>query len=141
MKKLFKMALVAVAIFVTSCVKSDDGVSNKDLVGTWTAVSIFEGERSEELSECVKRTNIVFTETRFKMTPYEEDNNGKCDIATKEVSEGTYSVSGNTITIKDSNNSSESGSISLSGGKLTISSVHKDRNGNDVRSGTVFVKK
>ncbi len=73
MKNLLKMAFIAIAIFVTSCEKSDDGVSNKDLVGTWTAVSIFEGERSEELSECVKRTNIVFTETRFKMTPYEED--------------------------------------------------------------------
>ena len=34
MKKLLKMAFIAAAIFVTSCGKSDNGVSNKDLVGT-----------------------------------------------------------------------------------------------------------
>ena len=56
MKNLLKMAFIAAAFFVTSCGKSDDGVSNKDLVGTWTAVSIFEGERSEEL---MKRTTMV----------------------------------------------------------------------------------
>lgn len=141
MKNLLKIAFIAVAIFVTSCGKADDSVSSKDLVGTWTAVSIFEDGVSQELSECEKRTNIVFTETHLKMTPYEQDKNGNCNIATKDIAEGTYSVSGNTITIKDGNNSSESASISLSGGKLTFSSVHKDLNGNDFRTGIVFVKK
>ena len=131
MKKLLKMAFIAAAFFVTSCGKSDDGVSNKDLVGTWTAVSIFEGERSEELSECVKRTNIVFTDTQISLTMYEGVAND-CQM-TKQTD--TYRISRNTIITND-----EAVKVSLSGNKLTFIDT-ENIDGNTVPITMIFVKR
>ena len=138
MKNLLKMAFIAAAIFVASCGKSDDGVSNKDLVGTWYLESATINGEVQPYTDCEKRTNIVFTTTEFSSVGYATENDTCTELGRNS---GTYTVSGNTIFYKKQDGSSYSSEISLSGNKLTISSVHKDRNGNDVRSGTVFVKK
>ncbi|WP_315098999.1 lipocalin family protein [Capnocytophaga sputigena] len=138
MKNLLKMAFIAVAIFVTSCGKSDDGVSNKDLVGTWYLESATINGEVQPYTDCEKRTNIVFTTTEFSSVGYATENDTCTELGRNS---GTYTVSGNTIFYKKQDGSSYSSEISLSGNKLTITQTKKDESDKEVTGTTVYIKR
>ncbi|EKY14282.1 lipocalin family protein [Capnocytophaga sp. oral taxon 326] len=138
MKKLLKMAFIAAAFFVTSCGKSDDGVSNKDLVGTWYLESATINGEVQPYTDCEKRTNIVFTTTEFSSVGYATKNDTCTELGRNS---GTYTVSGNTIFYKKQDGSSYSSEISLSGNKLTITQTKKDESDKEVTGTTVYIKR
>ena len=138
MKNLFKMAFIAAAFFVTSCGKSDDGVSNKDLVGTWYLESATINGEVQPYTDCEKRTNIVFTTTEFSSVGYATKNDTCTELGRNS---GTYTVSGNTIFYKKQDGSSYSSEISLSGNKLTITQTKKDESDKEVTGTTVYIKR
>ncbi|GJH39572.1 hypothetical protein RCZ04_01220 [Capnocytophaga sp. HP1101] len=133
MKKLLKMAFIAVAILVVSCGKSEDSSINaKDLVGTWYLESMSDGKDSVPLDDCLKRTNVVFTDTQITFTLY-GGIAGNC----QELQKGTesYRISGNRIISGD-----EAPKVSLSGNKLTVTDT-EIINGNSITATMVFVKR
>ena len=132
------MAFIAAAFFVISCGKSDDGVSNKDLVGTWYLESATINGEVQPYTDCEKRTNIVFTTIEFSSVGYATENDTCTELGRNS---GTYTVSGNTIFYKKQDGSSYSSEISLSGNKLTITQTKKDESDKEVTGTTVYIKR
>ncbi|WP_454974972.1 lipocalin family protein [Capnocytophaga bilenii] len=140
MRRIFSLALIALAMMVVSCGKKDsDDVTPNKLVGTWYLESIKNDGQAETLTDCVKNTNIVFSDREYVAKRYGLKNTGYCDLVSTE--EGTYTVSGNNFVVKPKGEGMESTKVSLSGGKLIFTDTETDNNGKKHTSEMVFVKK
>ncbi len=76
MRKIFSLALIALAMIVVSCGKKDDEdkVTPNKLVGTWYLESLkFDGQ-AQTLTDCDKRSNITFRETEYSIMNYKLKN-------------------------------------------------------------------
>ena len=71
MRNILKAAFIVIAILAISCDKSED-LSSKDLIGSWYLESVTYGGQPQGLSSCAKQSNIVFTETEYTKTEYQE---------------------------------------------------------------------
>ena len=115
MKKLFKWAFVLLTAIAVSCGKDDDKtISKQDIIGQWKLESIkLEGEELP-ISDDMKQSYLVFTETKFKLALYLDA------LIPPGKKEGTYTISGNTIIARSTNNELSADEFSLSDGKLTL---------------------
>lgn len=132
------MAVILVTLI--ACGKSDSGgsVQNKDLIGTWVWESMtidgvpksLDKPDDKSLKNCNVKPFFVFTEKEVSRTFVVEnifnDVLEKCDIETKK---GSYSVSGNTISIIWEDKSGGSATISIVGNKLILSVSGEDEKG------------
>ena len=147
------MAILAVFLVTfIACSKKDD-VSNKDLIGTWVWESTTidgipevdkpsEGYIDKPLENCGIKEFYVFTAnqvTRAYITKYYGPDKVlyKCEI---KYIKGTYSISGNTISIIDQDGGGASATFSISGNKLTFTSTRKDETGKSHIGIATFVK-
>ncbi len=139
MRKIFSLALIALAMIVVSCGKKDDEdkVTPNKLVGTWYLESLkFDGQ-AQTLTDCDKRSNITFRETEYSIMNYKLKNTNDCGLTTEE---GTYTISGNVLVAKPKGKEMESSKVSLSGGKL-IFTTETDNNGKKRTSDLIYVKR
>nr|WP_314287691.1 lipocalin family protein [uncultured Capnocytophaga sp.] len=133
--------MTVILVTLIACGKSDSGgsVQNKDLIGTWvwesgTVDGVPESYDDPKKGLIDKRCNtkpfFVFTEKEVSRTFVVEnifnDVLKKCDIETKK---GSYSVSGNTISIIWEDKSGGSATISIVGNKLILSVSGEDDKG------------
>ena len=133
------MAVILVTLI--ACGKSDSGGSadNKNLIGTWvwesgTVDGVPESYDDPKKGLIDKRCNtkpfFIFTEKEVSRTFVVEnifnDVLKKCDIETEK---GSYSVSGNTISIIWEDKSGDSATISIVGNKLILSGSEEDDKG------------
>ena len=147
------MAILAVFLVTfIACSKKDD-VSNKDLIGTWVWESTTidgipevdkpsEGYIDKPLENCGIKEFYVFTAnqvTRAYITKYYGPDKVlyKCEI---KYIKGTYSISGNTISIIGEDGDGASATFSISGNKLTFTSTRKDETGKSHIGIATFVK-
>ena len=121
MKKIFTLAFIALTLLATACGKSNDENSKpqddakKALIGTWKIESVTVNETIQVLSDCDKKSYIVFSEKEMINYLYSDK---KCNTP-QEVT-ATYSVFGNIIrTITKNETSNEN--FSISGNKLILS--------------------
>ena len=147
------MAILAV-ILVTfiACSKKDD-VSNKDLIGTWVYESSTldgipevdkpsEGYIDKPLENCGVKNSYVFTANQVTYI-YASKYYGpdkvlyKCEI---KYNKGTYSISGNTISIIGEKGNGFSATFSISGNKLIFTRTVKDDDGKTHTATATFVK-
>lgn len=148
------MAVILVTLI--ACGKSDSGgsVQNKNLIGTWVWESMTidgvpksfdepeKGYIDKSLKNCNVKPSFVFTEKEVTFTnssKYYDINKVlyKCELETQK---GSYSVSGNTISIIWEDKSGGSATISIVGNKLTLSASKEDEKGNKHTSTMTFVK-
>ena len=140
MRKIFSLALIALAMIVISCGKKDDEdkVTPNKLVGTWYLESMKRDGQAQTLTDCDKRSNITFRETEYSIMNYNKlKNTNDCRLTTEE---GTYTISGNVLVAKPKGKEMKSTKVSLSGGKL-IFTKETDDDGKKHTSELVFVKK
>ncbi|WP_288897092.1 lipocalin family protein [uncultured Capnocytophaga sp.] len=147
------IAILAVVLLVfIGCSKKDD-VSNKDLIGTWVyESSTFDGVPEVDepqdgyidkpLENCGVKRFYVFTENQVtsghSVKYYGIDKVlYKCEI---KYSKGTYSISGNTISVIWENKKGGSSTFSISGNKLTFTNTGKDETGKTHTLVETFVK-
>jgi hypothetical protein len=137
------MAVILVTLI--ACGKSDNGgsVQNKDLIGTWVWESMTidgvpksfdepeKGYIDKPLENCNVKPSFVFTEKEVIHTNIVKNYDinkvlFKCELETKK---GSYSVSGNTISIIWEDKSGGSATISIVGNKLIFSVSGEDDKG------------
>ena len=133
------IAILAVVLLVfIGCSKKDD-VSNKDLIGTWVLESETidgvpevdepsEGYIDKPLENCGVKDFFVFTANQvtsgYRVKHYGIDKVlYKCEI---KYSKGTYSISGNTISIIGEDGGGGSATFSISGNKLIFTRIEKE---------------
>lgn len=139
MRRIFSLALIALAMMVVSCGKKDsDDVTPNKLVGTWYLESMKSDGQAQTLTDCDKRSNIVFSDREYTRKIYDLKNTGYCDLVNTE--EGTYTISGNNFVVKPKGEGMESVKISLSGDKLILSDTVDDK-GKIYTFEAVFVKR
>ena len=141
MRRIFSLALIALAMMVVSCGKKDDEdkVTPNKLVGTWYLESLKSDGQAETLTDCEKNTNIVFSDREIVIKAYNFlKNTGYCEVNTVG---GTYTVSGNNLVVNLKGKGMESTKVSLSGGKLIFTDTETDNNGKKHTTESVFVKK
>ena len=121
MNKILTLAFAALTLFATACGKSNDenpkpqDDAKKALIGTWKIESVTVNETIQVLSDCDKKSYIVFSEKEMINYLYSDK---KCNTP-QEVT-ATYSVFGNIIrTITKNETSNEN--FSISGNKLILS--------------------
>lgn len=115
MKKLVFMALTSLMVLATSCSKDKD----ESIEGTWYKESLVVNEKDEVLDECDKQESYTFSSGNFTIIEYDRKG-GKC--GDRLESKGTYTISGNTITLKNNEHGDEETFIfSISGNILTFS--------------------
>ena len=144
--------LELILVTLIACVKSDSGgsVDNKNLIGTWKFESMtidgvpksLDKPDDKSLKNCNVKPSFVFTEKEVTFTnssKYYDINKVlyKCELETQK---GSYSVSGNTISIIWEDKSGGSATISIVGNKLTFTSPIEDDKGNKHTSIMTFVK-
>lgn len=125
MKKLFKMAFIAAAIFVTSCGKSDDKTNNQtnnNLIGSWIIESETENGIAKILDECEKKNTYTFTaDNKYSLVSYETNpTNNQC---VAEIENGTYSITGKQIVLTEQGNrigEADEATFSIANNKLTL---------------------
>ena len=143
-------AMAILAVFLVtfiSCGKGDNegNASNKDLIGTWVLESTtIDGipEVDKPLENCGIKDFYVFTAnqvTNGYSTKYYGPDKVlyKCEI---KYLKGSYSISGNTISIIDQDGGGASATFSISGNKLTFTSTRKDETGKSHIGIATFVK-
>lgn len=129
MKKLLKMAFIAVAIFVTSCGKSDDKTNNQtnnnnnnNLVGSWIIESETENGIAKVLNECEKKNTYTFTaDNKYSLVSY--DKNPANNQCVAETENGTYSITGKQIVLTEQGNrigEADEATFSIANNKLTL---------------------
>lgn len=125
MKKLLKMAFIAVAIFVTSCGKSDDKTNNQtnnSLVGSWIIESETENGIAKVLNECEKKNTYTFTaDNKYSLVSY--DKNPANNQCVAETENGTYSITGKQIVLTEQGNrigEADEATFSIANNKLTL---------------------
>lgn len=133
------IAILAVVLLVfIGCSKKDD-VSNKDLIGTWVLESTTidgvpevdkpqDGYIDKPLENCGVKNSYVFTEnqvTYIYTSKYYDYNKVlyKCEV---KYNKGTYSISGNTISIIGEEGGGFSATFSISGNKLIFTRTVKE---------------
>ena len=121
MKKIFTLAFIALTLLATACGKSNNDNPNpqddakKALIGTWKIESVTVNETIQVLSDCDKKSYIVFSEKEMINYLYSDK---KCNT-TQEVT-ATYSVLGNIIRTVTKNETSDE-NFSISENKLILS--------------------
>ena len=115
MKKILTLAFAALTLLATACGKSNDenpstpqNDAKKALIGTWKIESVTVNETIQVLSDCDKKSYIVFSEKEMINYLYSDK---KCNTP-QEVT-ATYSVFGNIIRTNEN--------FSISGNKLILS--------------------
>ena len=151
-------AMAILAVFLVtfiSCGKGDNegNASNKDLIGTWVWESTTidgipevdkpsEGYIDKPLENCGIKDFYVFTANQvtraYIIKHYGTDKVlYKCEI---KYIKGSYSISGNTISIIGEDGDGASATFSISGNKLTFTSTRKDETGKSHIGIATFVK-
>lgn len=121
MKKIFTLAFIALTLLATACGKSNNDNPNpqddakKALIGTWKIESVTVNETIQVLSDCDKKSYIVFSEKEMINYLYSDK---KCNTP-QEVT-ATYSVLGNIIRTVTKNETSDE-NFSISENKLILS--------------------
>ena len=129
MKKLLLLLATFTLLFI-SCEKDDE---NASLENTWKLTSVSEDGESYSLDDCELQSFAIFSGSNFSSTFYyaEETYNtetdeweltGECESASTT---GTYTTSGNTITIIYDEGTSTV-NFSISGNTLTISKTETE---------------
>ena len=145
MKKLFKMALVAVAIFVTSCGKSDDKTNNQtnnSLVGSWIIESETENGVEKVLDECEKKNTYTFTaDNKYSLVSYDKNPaNNQCK---ENLEEGTYTITGKQIVLTEKGDrigEADEATFSITNNKLTLTFEDFNKS-SSVTETTVYIYK
>jgi len=145
MKKLFKMALVAVAIFVTSCGKSDDKTNNQtnnSLVGSWIIESETENGVEKVLDECEKKNTYTFTaDNKYSLVSYDiNPTNNQCK---ENQEEGTYTITGKQIVLTEKGDrigEADEATFSITNNKLTLTFEDFNKS-SSVTETTVYIYK
>lgn len=96
------MALISLAF--VACNKEENKETPKEethsIEGTWYFKSLVTNGEPETMNECGKQNNMTFSQGKWKASNYDQINEkGDCE---NRSSEGTYTISGNTLTIKAS---------------------------------------
>ena len=146
------MAVILVTLI--ACGKSDSGgsVQNKDLIGTWKLESrTIDGKSledyvsdifspiSETTKKCIYRSTLTFLEKEGMLNIcYNDPPNSKEECECRSIP-FIYTISGNTIALKTTEGA-ESGTFSIVGNKLTLSSSIEDKKGNKHTSVDTYVK-
>lgn len=146
------IAILAVVLLVfIGCSKKDD-VSNEDLIGTWVLKSATidgvpsadepsEGYIDKPLESCRVKELYVFTANQvtrgLRVNYYNNKVLYKCEI---KYNKGTYSISGNTISVVLEEGEGFSATFSISGNKLIFTSTGKDETGKTHTLVATFVK-
>lgn len=120
MTKRLAHALAAFALVAMAGCSSDNGPSASDLVGTWSATSfVFTSQANPGTTEDAIAAGASLTVTFASGGTYTTTTSvpGSAD----DVSTGTYTVSGSTITLNDSDGVTvTSGTFTVSGSTLTL---------------------
>lgn len=140
MKKIFTLAFIALTLLLaTACGKSNNDNPNpqddvkKALIGTWKIEAITVNETALVLSDCDKKSYIVFSEKEMMNYLYSDK---KCD--TPQEVRATYSILGNIIrTVTKNETSDENFSISE---KRLILSHTEEINGEKRNFVMVYIK-
>jgi len=145
MKKLFKMALVAVAIFVTSCGKSHDKTNNQtnnSLVGSWIIESETENGVEKVLDECEKKNTYTFTaDNKYSLVSY--DINPTSNQCKESQEEGTYTITGKQIVLTEKGDrigEADEATFSITNNKLTLTFEDFNKS-SSVTETTVYIYK
>ncbi|WP_315189638.1 lipocalin family protein [Capnocytophaga sputigena] len=127
MKNLLKMAFIAVAIFVTSCGKSDEQTNNQtnnnnNLVGSWIIESETENGIAKVLNECEKKNTYTFTtDNKYSLVSYDKNpTNNQCK---ENLEEGTYTITGKQIVLTEKGDrigEADEATFSIANNKLTL---------------------
>ena len=140
MKKIFTLAFIALTLLATACGKNNNdnpstpqNDAKKALIGTWKIEAITVNETALVLSDCDKKSYIVFSEKEMMNYLYSDK---KCD--TPQEVRATYSILGNIIrTVTKNETSDENFSIS---GKRMILSHTEEINGEKRNFVMVYIK-
>ena len=141
MKKIFTLAFIALTLLATACGKSNNDNPNptpqddakKALIGTWKIESVTVNEMIQVLSDCDKKSYIVFSEKEMMNYLYSDK---KCNTP-QEVT-ATYSVLGNIIRTVTKNETSDE-NFSISGNKLILSHT-EETNGEKRKFVMTYIK-
>lgn len=118
MKELKKLGLVAIlGLGMISCGGDDDSSSNEpQLDGVWKVTDItIDGMSYADVIECLDKTTIEFEGTIYESVSYEGE---KCDEM--NVENGTFTKSGNTLSLKSDGFIDTSEIIKLTDDKLEL---------------------
>ncbi|GET46702.1 lipocalin family protein [Capnocytophaga felis] len=134
MKKIIMLAFVALGTLVISCGKDEDA----SLEGTWYLESASENGVAFPIDECMKKSYNNFSSKTYTTVLYSKNDNGEC--VEDEQDKGSYVVSGDTITLTNTNNETLTFTYSIKGSTLTT--THKEmENGKELIIVQVFKKK
>lgn len=132
MKKIFVLALMSLVVFAVSCGKEKEEEPKKEepkqeepkkedekpsIEGTWYLESSIVNGKQEKLDDCRKKTNVTFSAGKFKTNGYQIFS-GKCS---ESIFEGTYAVSGNTITSQINGEEKSTATFTINENALTFS--------------------
>ena len=145
MKNLLKMAFIAVAIFVTSCGKSDDKTNNQtnnSLVGSWIIESETENGVEKVLDECEKKNTYTFTaDNKYSLVSYDKNPaNNQCK---ENLEEGTYTITGKQIVLTEKGDrigEADEATFSITNNKLTLTFEDFNKS-SSVTETTVYIYK
>lgn len=118
MKKVIFLTMAFIALLFSSCGKEDSSSTPEGLVGIWQVESTTIEGQLDILDDCAKKTVLVLTQDKATLHHFvSEPVTGKC-IYTKV--EKNYKQEGNTI--KNTDDTQESYTYTLSGDTLTLTS-------------------
>lgn len=118
MKKFLLVASVAVATMLTSCKKDDD---NDSIEGAWQLESFVVNGIAETLDDCDKKSTMSFTSTTASRIEYYTAGNNECKVESEGT--GTYVISGDKLTITESDGEVILFTFSVSGDRLVLTQV------------------
>lgn len=140
MKKIFTLAFIALTLLATACGKNNNdnpstpqNDAKKALIGTWKIEAITVNETAHVLSDCDKKSYIVFSEKEMMNYLYSDK---KCD--TPQEVRATYSILGNIIRTVTKNETSDE-NFSISGKRLILSHT-EEINGEKRNFVMVYIK-
>ena len=140
MKKIFTLAFIALTLLLaTACGKSNNDNPNpqddakKALIGTWKIEAITVNETALVLSDCDKKSYMVFSEKEMMNYLYSDK---KCD--TPQEVRATYSILGNIIRTVTKNETSDE-NFSILGKRLILSHT-EEINGEKRNFVMVYIK-
>ena len=140
MKKIFTLAFIALTLLATACGKNNNDKpstpqndAKKALIGTWKIEAITVNETALVLSDCDKKSYIVFSEKEMMNYLYSDK---KCD--TPQEVRATYSILANIIRTVTKNETSDE-NFSISGKRLILSHT-EEINGEKRNFVMVYIK-
>ncbi|WP_314918500.1 lipocalin family protein [Capnocytophaga gingivalis] len=121
MKKLIFSALVATALFVSSCGKDDDnGGGSTSLTGDWYEYVFYNGSRWNFPNTCSEQTHWSISDKKMKHERYALDNSNNCEHTSDYYD---YTTSNGTFNLTVSDDSPGGGK----GGTTSIKYEMKDK--------------